>query len=807
VAVSCGIYLRERGNESGNLFNIEPYCTAWQFQLLRRNGCGPATFTAVMTDAQWATLEATGLIETDTIVHFYLKMNEAAEHRCWSGTLKSFPLDKSTPPDRRRRSFTCSPVWTQLKAPGCIILNAFDADETVQEIVQGLIDPATEVHIGICDDTDVSSSTAAVLAGDDFAPGRTLFIDQDAASCIEKCAQVYGDVVYGVSGSDDVLYFVDETDSEETAVATFRQGTHADGVVKFSRITQVRAQQANHYIVEGREAKSGNPMTVEYEDPDLSTDANLLRRTKKVKAPDNVKGVTLLRWATYLVERDKGAKTVATLDVAGINTKFTAEGQVIRTYAQVNGNIAVEDEDGNPLGQWPIQSVTYKKDGRGAYDAAFQLGDELKHDLVDALGIRDTLREIAVYDLKEFSNQVELNAMNDDWLETAYVFFVLNHGMRNSVRISLQSLRHIDFENSLTEGILVDVTDDGISGLIVEDDASIIGQFVTQEIPVGMHFDQWALLRNNEYPRIIEGQEGAGAEHFWWPTPLPPHDGQTYEPHWHSIVKECQYGPIVGLNPRRSVASIGDGTVTTDNYGVALYRNTVHPTANIDWACYWQPPRDMYNDAAYIVFGYTDHNNYHFIEIVQGFGIMYEGRIWFKGGKYVDGVLSWSSTVAGSHLIGGSGEPWHNRFNFRIEPDVDTNSYTFKVRKWDHSGDTGWWTWGSVASEAGWFTLSEATHAVGVGQRWDALPPGSLGYDISPIWQWLKFDGATAGDEWYISRDGGDSWEGPFDPDTGDIVDLGAYAGEGDEADYILIKGYVAFPQLLTGYAVGWKNA
>ena len=248
MAVSCSIFLRERGNESGNLFNLRPYLVSWGFQLLRRNGCGPATFTAVMTDDEWAALEAQGLLVADTVVHFYFNMNEAAEHRTWSGTLKTFPLDKNTPPNRRRRRFTAAPVWSQLKKPGCVVLRAFDALETMQAIVQGLISPT------IAADTDVDTSTTDVTAGGDFSPGRTLFIDQEAAHCIEKSAQVYGDVVYGVSGADDHLYFADETNDTAEPVVIFRMGTHADGVVKFTRTTQVRRNQANHYIVRGREA-------------------------------------------------------------------------------------------------------------------------------------------------------------------------------------------------------------------------------------------------------------------------------------------------------------------------------------------------------------------------------------------------------------------------------------------------------------------------------------------------------------------------------------------------------------------------
>ena len=791
MAVSCSIFLRERGNE-GNLFNMRSYATTWSFQLLRRNGCGPATFTAVMSDDEWAALEAQGLLVADTVVQFFLNMNESAEHRTWSGTLKSFPLDKNTPPSRRVRKFTCAPVWSQLKKPGCLLLRAFDADETVQAIVQGLVS-------SIADHTDVHTATTDVTAGGDFSPGRTLFIDQEAAQCVEKCAQVYGDVVYGVEGSDDKLYFADETSEIIPPVVTFRMGTHADGVVKFTRTTQVRRDQANHYVVKGREAKAGNPMTVEYEDPALATDPSMLRRTKKVSAPDNVKGATLLRWAEYLVNRDKGPKTVAVLAIAGIDTKFTEEGDVIRTWQQVNGNVGVEDEDGNAISYWPIQGVTYSMANTGEYGAKFELGDELQQDLVDAFGLRDTLREIAVYDLKEFSNQVELNAANDDWLDTAYIFFVLNHEMRNSVRVSLQSLRHIDFDHSSTSGIITEAVDNGITGLIDADDETVIGQFVSQQIPVGMHYDDWALLRNVEYPRVIEGQEDAGSGHFWSPYPLPPHRLDAIDLHWRSVITEGLHGPEEGLHTRPFHYNQGN---PVDYYGVALHKKRIHPSAHIDWICHWRRARNELQDSAYLIFGYTDDDNYHFIELTDDPDT--ENMLRWRAGRYIDRIKTYSDSVMGSIHIFVASEPWRRRYNFRIEPNPSADMYVFRVRRWNTDTDD-WSDWVTQAVPPNWYNPSDATHAVGVGQRWDALAYDSWDTVQAPSWLRLTFDSCVAGDDWYISRDGGDSWEGPFNPDTGGKVTLGAYAGGGTEKDYVLIKGYVAAPQILAGYAGGWK--
>ena len=797
MATTFNVFLRERGNES-NLFDIGPFCTTWRFQLLRRNGCGPASFTAVMTDAEWATLEATGLMVTDAVVHFYLKMNEDAAHRVWGGTLKSYPLAKNTPPDRRRRKFTCAPVWSQLKKPGCLLLRAFDDDETVQAIMKELVNGTDPDHTCMSDHTDVSANTIDITTGTDFSPGRTLFIDQDAESCVKKCAEVYGDVVYGVTGNDDHLYFAAETNSTADPVATFRMGTHADGVVKFTRKTHVQRKQYNHVVVKGREAKAGNPMSMEYEDPALATDPSMIRRSHTVNAPENVKGETLLRWAEFLVAQNKDPKETALLAVAGIDTKFVAEGDILRTWQQVNGNIAVEDEDGGALGQWPIQGITYSMASSGAFGGKFELGDDLQQDLVGALKLRDTLRELAVYDIKEFSNQVELQAMNDSWLEDAYVFFVLNHGMRNSVRVSLQSLKHIDFENAETHSLITDATDDGITGIVSEDDETVMGQFVTQQIPVGKHYDNWALLRNNTYSDMIAGHEDAGWGKFWAPKPLPPHSTGVNLPFW---LRETLSIPD-GSTARALMPMWFDPWDPRDVYGAFLHDNQLHPSAHIDWTMTWDEDTygDVYGRRALIVFGYCSRNDYHFVEFwhvsdIQG------NRIKWRAGKYVAGVLSYDDTLTGTMPF--LAPTWQEcRLNIRIEPDTANDSYTLRVRKWSYASNE-WALWSTHVSTPGWYSLAEATHSVGMGQSWDAVPAEER--VEGPYWTSLKYDNCVAGSNWYISRDGGASWEGPLNADTGAMVNLGTYAGGGTEKDYVLIKGFVAFPQLLTGYAIGWK--
>lgn len=803
MAVTFGILLRERGNED-NWLDIGPFCTSWRFQLLRRNGCGPASFTAVMTDAEWAALEAGGLMTTDAVVHIYLKMNEDVTHRVWSGTLKTYPLAKNTPPDRRRRKFTCAPVWSQLKKPGCLLLRAFDDDETVRAIIWELVNATDPDHTCMSDSTDVSANAIDCMAGYNFSPGRTLFIDQDAESCVKKCAEVYGDVVYGVAGGDDHLYFEDETNSTAAPVATFRMGTHADGVTKFSRQKHVQRRQYNHVIVEGREAKAGNPMSVEYEDPALATDASLIRRTNTVKAPENVKGATLLRWAEFLVAQNKDPKETALLSVAGIDTKFTEDGHILRTWQQINGNIAVEDEEGVSLGQWPIQGITYSMTGTGAFGAKFELGDALQQDLVDAFGFRETLRELAVYDIKEFSNQIELQAMNDNWLEDAYVFFVLNHGMRNSVRVSLQSLRHIDFDHAGTHSLILDATDDGITGMISTTDAALVGQFVTQQIPVGTHFDNWALLRRNTYPELIGGHGGAGVEDFvrvkisgnsiTWTAE------EMFVPATVPLTAEGATEPTLCSD---GLAPDDGGEMYYSFHGVMKHVNWVHPSATITWHC-TPGPYGLYADGRqFLVFGYIDKSNYHFIEF-WGESPYY---LAWKAGKYVDGEKTYDDVVAGNGYWLPATAP-EGRFHARIIPDIANGSYTFMVRIWGNPPTNGWFAWRTYVGTPGFFAPTLAAYRVGVGQQWTDVPNSNWAPLLQPMgahWTGLSFMSCTVANEWYISRDGGASWEGPLDPDTGAMVNLGAYTGGGTEQDYVLIKGFVAYPQLLTSYGVGWK--
>ena len=167
-------------------------------------------------------------------------------------------------------------------------------------------------------------------------------------------------------------------------------------------------------------------------------------------------------------------------------------------------------------------------------------------------------------------------------------------------------------------------------------------------------------------------------------------------------------------------------------------------------------------------------------------------------------MKTYSDSVVGALPILGSGPVWRMRFNFRVEPQPWADMYVFRARRWNAAIDD-WDGWVTQAVPSNWYNPTDATHAVGVGQRWDDLPRTSWGGLYAPSWQRITFDSCEAGDEWYISRDGGRTWEGPFNPDTGAKVTLGTYAGAFTEKDYILIKGYVAAPQILVGYAGGWK--
>ena len=239
-----------------------------------------------------------------------------------------------------------------------------------------------------------------------------------------------------------------------------------------------------------------------------------------------------------------------------------------------------------------------------------------------------------------------------------------------------------------------------------------------------------------------------------------------------------------------------------DVYGAQLHENKLHPSASIDWTMTWyEASVHEYSRYTFIVFGYTGTDDYHFVRFSNPYNVGGTVLRW-EAGKYVAGVLSFDSTLAGFMSLGAP--TWQeNRLNIRIEPDTANDSYTLKVRKWNYA-TPGWWTWGTSVSVPGWFSLAEATHSVGMGQSWDAVPP-TVRVE-GPHWTSLKYDSCTAAADWYISRDGGIWWEGPLNADTGALVNLGAYPGlPAQEKDYILIKGFVAYPQLLTGYAVGWK--
>ena len=129
MAVTCGIYLGERGDFSGNNVRLDvtgsnsAQLKSWEFTLLRRQGCGALTFTAYAPEAAWPAIEALSVI--DNVARVYLNMNDIAEGCIWSGTLEDVPDPTATPPARTVRSYRARPTWAQLESPGATALAVY----------------------------------------------------------------------------------------------------------------------------------------------------------------------------------------------------------------------------------------------------------------------------------------------------------------------------------------------------------------------------------------------------------------------------------------------------------------------------------------------------------------------------------------------------------------------------------------------------------------------------------------------------------------------------------------------------------
>lgn len=797
MSVSCSIFLRERGNITNNV-NLRPYLTEWEFMLRRNQGCGALTFSALMTEALWATYEPYCVI--DELAQVYFKMNDVSEHRTWMGTLEDIPDPSATPPARTHRRFRARPTWAQFENPGARALWVFE-DKSINCIVDLLA-----TYWGV-NQTTVSSSTAEIIAGSSYTVVQTILEDAPIGPTIKKLAEINQATVYGINGRSDAVYFLDETPASTAPTHTIRMGNHADGVVKFSR-KQRRGQRANAFLVEGRDARSGNPMIVVAYDSALDTHADPVWRWKRLRAPELVNGPDLKRWAEWLVAKEKDPLEEGTLEIAGVDTWLTS-GAIRGT--DLNCNVQVKDEDGvviqyqGTYDQWPLQSITYRMTNAGSYDATLKLGNALPIDVMDELGVRELLQELAVFSAKEFSNQVEVQADDDPWPISTYIAFLANNQMRNNVRIRLDNrIASIDLDAlDPTDGtkLCLNLKSDYDGGITGDGGGDAVGQFVTTAIGVGDSYDTFALMRRIAYPVLIEGQAGAGRDaHFYEPFVYRSPANGVFTPNWTISGTETSDG----INTITQQHIVPEKVETTTYEGFLLWGFLLHSVpltfqAETVYEFWWGTPTSSDAEDRCLVFNYKDAINFHFVEMTRGSS---ETKLEWRVGKRVDGDYTWSPLAPKALTVGTTGNG--DLIRVTVTPNTLWGSLGVTVAN-IHAGNE---SSTSQSQQPGWW--EPAAGAVYAGFRWKCPNhvPMPSGYEPWRIKK-MTFANATLSTtaSWYLSRDGKASWEGPLDAIDGGSELLGAYAGGGTESKDIYIKGQVVYPQILTGVAAGWKNA
>ena len=793
MAVSCGIYLRERGN-IGNSKRL-PGVTEWEFWLLRNQGCGALTFAALMSEAEWLTYEPYCAI--DELAHVYFNMNDTAEHRSWSGTLEDVPDPSATPPARTHRRFRARPTWAGLENPGARALYVYE-DDSVNTIVKSL------ATLFAAPQTTVSSSTTEIIAGTSYTIAQAILEDKLLGPTIKKLAEINQATVYGVNGANDKVYFKDETAASISPAYTFRMGTHADGVVKFTR-KQRRGNRANAFIVEGRDARSGNPMIIVAYDSALDSHADAIWRWKRLRAPELVSGPDIKRWAEWLVAKEKDPLEEGTLEIAGIDT-FLTSGAI----RDLNVNVQVQDEGGVPLlyqnthEQWPLQSIAYRMTNAGSYDATLKMGNALPIDAMDELGVRELLQELAVFAAKEFSNQIEVQAEDDPWPVEVYITFLAQNQMRNNIRARLDNrLDFIDLEaTDPNEGHLLctNLKSNYDGGLTGDGGGDTIGQFVTTAIGVGASYDTWALLRRLTYPVLIEGEVGAGiGSQFYEPFAYAgiPHNTYGFTPNWTMSDTETSDGLNTfnqqHIVPAKGHVRVGDEGEPVD--GFLLHNVPLTFSTEIIYEFWWGTPSATDDDDRYLVFSFQDRDNYHFIHMERGSGGV---DLRFRFGKVIDGTLTWSPEGTSGIWAGTSGNGDLIRATLYLYTPGEWMRVRFENLNEGYSNEQ--------IQQAGWWNPSAGM--VYAGFRWTCPDSYDMPGGYEP-WRIKKmtFSGTNEAFQWYISRDGRETWEGPLNANSGTPVLLGDYAGGAEEGVDIYIKGFVAYPQILTGIAAGWKDA
>lgn len=749
---------------------------AFSVKLQRRFGCTTATFTLAASGGDWSAVES--YFAKYNIVEISMNFGSGMT-LAWSGRLIRYDLAKNTGSKRAVRKFECRGFWHDLKAPGCKVLKVY-TDITVEAIVEALVaDP-------ISDETGVSSSVLEVETGAGYTPERAVFEDLDAANCITKCAELYGDVAQGVDENRRV-YFRDEVGEAAAAAITFQLGVAADSVKMFDRKVDA-TKCVNYFIIEGREAKIGSPMTVVVYDPALDTDATLPTRMKKVKAPELVTGAELIQWGGYLLARDMDPKITAKLSVPKIDGKLSTPLLV----EGLNANLTVNDENAVLIGKYQIQAVTYTLNG-GSIAATFEIGNDLFRDEVDALGLRELLREIAAFEAKEFANSIEF--AGTVWKDTAYYHMVGTNGMRNTYiapDVTQNSFSLVDvgqhasdddnpYDNSAWNRFLLLDTEKG--GITTNQAASLSGpgRFVTIPIPFGVDYEEFAILVDIGYLRLFDDAGGTD-----------------------DINKFSSLGMGGSGFSNATFKAHNDGTIHPffldeygggDYYSAMILNRGITALCDIEFKFSWGVP--VGGSSVIRRHFYFRCDNEDDCYVVRMFGNPAASVLKFEVWRFDSGVQT--------ALTG---------FGTVDLPISDGDEITLKIDQTTYAGVIGVWLTNEETSTTlgGWSNSGQYFHTYNGGCGF-GIWAQSQGYPTHDTWgiTSLMFRNAVTGlNNWHISRDKGETYEGGapgFNTITGAAIDLGAYSGGHSTDGSVIIRGLLESPCIVKSIAIGAKTA
>ena len=492
---------------------------SWDFEKMRRGGCGAFKFTIARDDWSVGSPSPEDFMAAENLVEIWLDINVGSfgTYPDYTGYITKVDKEKSTPPKRMVRTIQGYGLSKQIGRSGYLVLYAAN-DATIYAI-------ATDLLALFAANTDISASVFEIQTGHGYELGRVLYYpDKPGLDCIRQLAEVNLATAHGVNARRR-LYFKPETGIGTASIITVRLGDKDDGIKSFTHMET--GPGPNAYIVEGRHALSGNPMTI-YEE-DVETGGRL--RVKRIKAPELVVGADLVRWALFKLARDRDPKTRIKLPREAIDSDGMAQYVI-----DPNNNATIEDENGALITKEQIQAVQYRMKG-GSLGMTLELGTDPELDLLGDLELREMLREIRVYQAKELSNQTEIAADASGWATDALVEFVMNFRMRNCVRFTVDNDRTlIDWDHDETAHVGVEETVGGITANRAMTDGG--GTLVTLPIEAGRTYNEFSMYRRLDYPRLIADDPGkflSGCDHYPKPASITfsvTSDGDGIQPTW-----------------------------------------------------------------------------------------------------------------------------------------------------------------------------------------------------------------------------------------------------------------------------------